>query len=222
MTADAFASRTITKDAANSFALAASLRASDLAGAKLFPKTFEEGIHQRGTEASPLKCGDAMAIGHPVGGKKVELSYKHWLVGSVVLVMRSERIAKAAQTILASSRGRACLVRSLGEAETVEGEKTETSSATNATFVHVPSELGAGAIAVDVVATLHSEGSRAHAGTEHPSQPGGSSIYVDAAVFRVGPAEILLLSFGGDRPFPVATEDRLLSVLDSRAHAHRL
>jgi len=45
--------------------------------------------------------------------------------------------------------------------------------------------------------------------------------YSDAVLFRVGPAVILFLATGR-QPFTAATERRLLSLLHSRAEAHKL
>jgi hypothetical protein len=46
--------------------------------------------------------------------------------------------------------------------------------------------------------------------------------YEDTLGFIVGPAEIVLHTFGSPRPFPAATERHLLSLLYSRAKAHQL
>jgi hypothetical protein len=64
--------------------------------------------------------------------------------------------------------------------------------------------LGAGAIAVHAVAGKEQKG-----------------LHEDEVLFRVGPALIILFTLG-ERDLPAATEGRLLSLLHSRAEAHKL
>jgi len=52
--------------------------------------------------------------------------------------------------------------------------------------------------------------------------PGRSRVYVDEAGFAVGRVLVDLLALGTPHVFPLATERRLLSLLYSRANAHKL
>ena len=55
-----------------------------------------------------------------------------------------------------------------------------------------------------------------------PGTKGPSRYYEDFLGFAVGPAVIVLSDTSSPRPFPAATERRLLSLLYSRAKAHKL
>jgi hypothetical protein len=116
------------------------------------------------------------------------------VVVSIVGVMKSEALAKASLAASTSGRGRSCIVRQ-------SKENLET-RAVKVTFVSVAKMLGAGAIAVRAVAEK-------------------KRLQEDGVFFRVGPALILLFTFG-ERSLPAATEDRLLALLHDRAEAHKL
>jgi len=214
------ASTKVTKAQAVAFAQAVNLRESDLPGAKAysfgehFERSFEHSIGASRDEE--LLCGQSKIPSRRVGGAASALSGAGYpFVASVVLVMRSEAFAKAEVAALSTGRGHACLARQLGRVESVEGEKKVTSFTAKVTFVPVAKALGPGAIALHVLAELPP----AHEKDERQSK--ATFTHVDAAIFRVGPAEIFFLTFGV-RPFPSATEGRLLSLLYSRAKAHKL
>jgi hypothetical protein len=57
---------------------------------------------------------------------------------------------------------------------------------------------------------------------EVPPTKGSSHYYADFLGFAIGSAVITLNDTGDPRPFPAATERRLLSLLYSRAEAHKL
>jgi hypothetical protein len=220
--ASAGSSEPITKAQAVAFARAVNLQASDLRGAKAFTQ---------GNSAEAISHVEGFSCGHkvsspPLGGGASELTdNRYGFVGSVVVLTPTEALAKAKLAALSSQRGRACLARTLGESETVEAEKKVTSFAVKVTFVPVTKLLGPGAIALHVVAKLPVYGELAEsvprALKRKLPKPKATFINVDATFFRVGPAEILLLTFG-PRQFPLATEHRLLSLLHSRAEAHKL
>jgi len=214
------ASASITKAQAVAYAKAVNLRASDLAAAKAysFGEHFEHSA-EHSIGASPeeqLLCGQSKMPSRRVGGAASALSGARYpFVASVVLVMRSEAFAKAEVAALSTRRGHACLARQLGRVVSVEGEKKVTSFAAKVTFVPVAKALGPGAIALRVLAELPP----AHEKDERQSK--ATFTHVDAAIFRVGPAEVFFLTFGV-RPFPPASENRLLMLLHSRAEAHKL
>jgi hypothetical protein len=98
----------------------------------------------------------------------------------------------------------------------VEGEKKTTSFARKVTFIPVAKLLGPKAVALHVRAELppaHEKGEK---------QPKATFFYLAAAYFRVGPAEIVFLAFDLTQQLPAAIEDHLLSLLHSRAEAHKL
>jgi len=210
----------ITKAQAVAFAHAVNLRESDLPGAKAysFGEHLEHSVeHSIGSSPEEdLLCAQDKLPSRRVGGAASALSGGGYpFVASVVLVMRSEALAEAEVAALASKRGHACLARQLGRVESVEGEKKVTSFAAKVTFVPVAKTLGPGAIALRVLAELPP----AHEKDETQSK--ATLTHVDAAIFRVGPAEVFFLTFGV-HPFPPATEGRLLALLHSRAEAHKL
>jgi hypothetical protein len=63
---------------------------------------------------------------------------------------------------------------------------------------------------------------KAHSAIEPPGRNGPFNIYVDWLGYAVGPAVITLVDVGNPRPFPTATEQRLVSLLYRRAKAHNL
>jgi hypothetical protein len=137
-------------------------------------------------------------------------------VVSVVAVMPSEALAAAELAALDSRKGRVCLARHVGTGVSVTGEKTTTSFALKVTFVPVAKLLGQKAIALHVLAEFppaHEKGEK---------QPNATFFHKDAVFFRVGPAEIALLTNNPGQQLPAAIESHLLSLLHSRAEAHKL
>jgi hypothetical protein len=226
----ASASTSFTKAEAVAFARAVNLRASDLPGAEVIPHSFGGTIHVEGSEGAgsqgdPFSCGRNGKLNPPAGGGVSSL-ITHWgFVASLVLVARSEARAAAEAVALESRQGRACLARTLGEAESVEGNKKVTSFAVKAAFVPVANVLGPGAVAVHVLAELppliELEENLRRTPRRKPPKPKATFLHIDAAFFRVGPAEVAFLTLG-TRQFPPATEGRLLALLHSRAEAHKL
>ena len=129
-----------------------------------------------------------------------------------MVVAPSQYFAEAEIAGLESPGGRSCLGRALGRALTFERHhQLERSHTVMVTFVPVAKLLG-GAIAVHVLAKLPPiEGVKLKA----------RYINVDAAFFRVGPADVAFFAVGAQR-FPPATEDRLLALLHSRAETQKL
>ncbi len=221
----------ITKAAAVAFANAVKLRASDLPGAEALPRrnNAEDISH-----IAALSCGRKVHSSY-LGGAVSFFAAPYGFVGSVVVVTPTDALAKAKVVALSSRRGRVCLARKLGESETVGlgeseivgGGKTVTSVTSHtvkATFVPVAKLLGPGAITLHVLAELpplDESGANLPRRLKHVPKPKGTLLYLGATFFRVGPAEILLLTLGARR-FPPATEGRLLSLLHSRAEANKL
>jgi hypothetical protein len=131
------------------------------------------------------------------------------LAGSIIFVMPSEALAEAEVAALPSRSGRACLAHFVRrEFAGVEGAPEGARYATKVTFVPVAKLLDHGAVAVHVLAK------------QLPRK--AKFTYVAEAIFRVGAADILFVTRSEGRRLPAATERRLLSLLYSRAKAHKL
>ena len=204
--ASGIASTPITKAEAVAFAQAVNLRAGDLPGATELPAGHEStGASQ---DEEPRCARPRRMLRRPLYAEASLLSDPDAIfVASAVGVMRTEALAEAELSALASPRGRVCLARALGEVVSVEGEKRLTSVPIKVTFVPVAKTLGPGAIGLHVLAKL-------------PHTPKTAVLHADEVLFRVGPAEIFFLTLGVRR-FPTATEARLLSLLYSRAEEYK-
>jgi len=201
----------ITKSEADAFAHVVNLKATDLPGATALQGAI---FGPEAVQYEALKCGLQGRPGIvPVGGGELWLVNRGAQVGSIVVVAPSDYFAEAEIAGLESPGGRTCLARALGHALTFERHhQLESSHTVRVTFVPVAKLLGGGAIAVHVLAKLPPiEGVKLEA----------RYINVDAAFFRVGPADVAFFAIGATR-FPPATEDRLLALLHSRAEAHKL
>jgi hypothetical protein len=214
---------TVTKAQAMAFAKAVNLQTSDLPGAEALPEGVERS--HRDPAGRELQCGKrSRRAGRSLFDETSVLVDPAGFLLSAVVVMRTEALAEALATRLASRRGRRCLARLLGEAERVEDEKTVTSHAVKVRWVSLAGTLGVGAIGVHILAELpplELPPALRHRPKRRLPKPKASFSHIDAVFFRVGPAEIVLFRFGV-KPFPPATELQALSVLHSRAEEHRL
>lgn len=200
----------ITKAEADAFAHIVNLKASDLPGASALQGAI---FGPEAVQHEALKCGLQGRPGIvPVGGGESWLVNSRAQVGSIVVVAPSDYFAEAEIAGLELPGGRTCLVRALGRALTFERHhKLERSHNVRATFVPMAKLFGK-AIAVHVLAKLPPiEGVKLKA----------RYINVDAAFFRMGPADVAFFALAAAR-FPPATEDHLLALLHSRAEAHKL
>jgi hypothetical protein len=237
----------VTRTAALAFAHAVNLRVSDVPGAQVLPK--EPGSHSSTKELfDPFKCVGAGELpSSPVAFDASPAFAAHAaLVASGVVVERSDVAAAAELAPFASARGRACLIRSMGASVTSEGATTQTSVAVSGTSVPVPAALGPGAGAIQVLAEPphedtskelrvrvqrflrhleHTPGDKRKAEKDrraleqHPTEK-APPFHVGFAMFRLGPADIILFSIG--HAISPALERRLLLLLHSRAVAHKL
>jgi len=146
-------------------------------------------------------------------------------VGSAVVVMPSEALAKAEIAALASRNGRRCLADGLR----LSGPLGSGLYAIKITLVPVSNTLGQEAVDVHLLATLQRSRFRRAArlrrrfGKHRVFPPPAKLVYSIGAIFRVGVADIVFFSISTRRQFPdAATERRLLSLLYSRAQAHKL
>jgi hypothetical protein len=221
LAASAGGSNPISKAQAVAFAKAVNLRAGDLPGAKneelpSYERAQDEREGQK-SWAKTLGCARRdLAVHRPinVGAPKPILVDGPWAVTEEVRVMSSESVAASELGAFASERGHVCFARAdqIGPV-TSANEPPENPEPLKTTFLQLGQSLGVGAIGAQTVSNA-------------PTLPGTRSppvtpLYSDDVLFRVGSAEI---EFGaiGKQPFPAATERRLLSLLYSRAEAHKL
>jgi hypothetical protein len=202
----------ITKAQAVAYARAVNLRASDLPGAKKFePPSYEVARDEQETAASwsrTLRCARRGIAAHrPVHVEPSVVVDAPWNVGSDVRVMPTEAVAAAEVAAFASRRGHVCFARAADVQITSENAPLGPYPVT-ATFIPLTRLLSSEAIGVRDLVRESFKGKHWF-------------LHSDAVVFRVGPAEIAF-SVVGKTPFLAATERHLLSLLHSRAEAHKL
>lgn len=204
-------SRQITKAQAQTFAQTVNLRASDLPGATALKGAI---FGPEAVQYEALKCGLQSRPGIvAVGGGESWLADSRAQVGSLVVVAPSDHFAEAEIAGLQSHDGRTCLARALGRALSFERHhQIERSHTVKVAAVSVGEHVGGVPLAIHVLAELPPiEGAK----------PKRRYINVDAAFFRVGPADVAFFALSANR-FPTASEIRLLALLHSRAEAHKL
>ena len=212
------ASTKVTKAQAVAYAHAVNLRASDLPGATSIKG---EIFGREAVQYEALKCGLQGRPGIvPAGGGESWLTNRRALadsvvagVGSLVVVAPSNYYAEVEIAGLESRGGRTCLARALGRAlEFERHHKSESSHTVKVTVVPIGKYVAGVHLDIHVLAKLPPiEGAK----------PKARYINVDAAFFRVGPADVALFALGAAR-FPPATEIHLLALLRSRAEANKL
>jgi hypothetical protein len=144
-------------------------------------------------------------------------------VGSVVVVMPSEALARAEIAALASGAARRCLAHGLRREGTGGNGRRSAMYAIRTTFVPVSTTFGQEAIDVHLLAMQRTSRFRRHRVAKHRFLPPAKLVYSTGAIFRVGAADILFFSMSKRREFPdVATERRLLGLLYHRARAEKL
>jgi hypothetical protein len=212
------ASTKVTKAQAVAYAHAVNLRASDLSGATSIKG---EIFGREAVQYEALKCGLQGRPGIvPAGGGESWLTNRRALadsvvagVGSLVVVAPSNYYAEVEIAGLESRGGRTCLARALGRALSFERHhKTESSHIVKATVVPIGKYVAGVHLDIHVLAKLPPiEGVK----------PEARYINVDAAFFRVGPADIAFFALGTKR-LTAGTEVHLLTLLHSCAEAHKL
>lgn len=197
---------------ARAFARAVNVRVSDINGASK-PRPGRTTSFA----PAPLSCSREQPA--EAGGATL-IATPHGFVASAVSARASTRVAVQQMRKLLSSFGQFCLGRSLGEA----GELLQPglmSFEVTGRRLELPKALGAEAIGKTVLAEMTTPSDLVKASVEahrlgHPIS-GAKVINVSGAVFRVGPAQILLMAVD-ERGEPSHAElDRLLLVLHRRA-----
>lgn len=132
-------------------------------------------------------------------------------VQSTVFPAVSPVIASRALQAVVSTRGRACLKQSQGSAESQAEHGPREPVFTQIEVSAPPSPLR----------NVRVYGLRTTAKSDFGTT-GRSNYYEDFFAFMVGSSVITLNATGDPHPFPAGTERRLLSLLYSRAEAHKL
>jgi hypothetical protein len=207
----ATAGKPVTRAQADAFAQEVELRASDLPGSTSLKGAI---FGREAVQYEALKCG---LQGRPgvasVGAGELWLADSHARVGSLVVVAPSPHFAEAEITGLESRGGRRCLSRALGRALSFElHHESEHSHVVKATPIPIGSHVAGVHLAIHILAKLPPiEGAKPVARYEN----------VDAAFFRVGPADIAFFALGPSR-LAAGTEVHLIALLHRRAAAHAL
>jgi hypothetical protein len=222
--AAASGSTPITQTDALAFIRAVNLQPSDLPAS--VPFQGEPGSPPEAAEIqhSALHCGHkGKARGRPVAAESSPLSIPYFhagklagedIVGSAVIVMPSEALARAEIAALGSRSGHMCLAH---------GFVPEPMYMVTIRFVPVAKLLGQEAVALRVLARLRTFRPRPERPTaRRPLPQPPRFLYIAAAIFRVGAADIVFSAESERRQLSAATEARLLSLLHSRAEAHQL
>jgi len=215
------ARKLITRAQAVAYAKAVNLRASDLPGATSIKG---EIFGREAVQYEALKCGLQGRPGIvPAGGGESWLTNRRALadsvvagVGSLVVVAPSNYYAEAEIAGLQSRGGSTCLGRALGRAlEFERHHKSESSHTVKVTMVPIGKYVAGVHLDIHVLAKLPPiEGLK-------PEATQARYINVDAAFFRVGPADIAFFALGTKR-LTAGTEVHLLTLLHSRAEANKL
>jgi hypothetical protein len=215
----------INKAAALAFIRAVNLHAGDLPGFDPFGGEAGSSPDARETQAKALRCGHR---GRPRGRAiddegSLLADRSEEGVGSVVVVMPSEALAKAEIATLASRSGRRCLAHGLRLSGVGGSGPRSPVYAIKVTLVPVANTLGQEAVDIHLLATLQRSRFRRRRFGKHRFPAPAKLHYSIGAIFRVGAADIVFYSVSARRKFPdAATERRLLSLLYSRATAHKL
>jgi hypothetical protein len=217
----------IDEEAALAFIRAVNLQAGDLP--RFAPFGGEAGSPPEAAEIqkSALRCGHrGSPRGRAIdGAASLLVDRSQEAVGSAVVVMPSEALAKAEIATLASRSGRRCLSHALR----LSGPGGSGLYAIKITLVPVSNTLGQEAVDVHLLSTLQRSRVRRAArlrrrfGKHRVFPSPAKLVYSIGTIFRVGAADIVLYSLSTRRRFPgAATERRVLSLLYHRAEAQKL
>jgi len=211
------AGQAITKAQANAYARAVNLQAGDLPGMRT---TSPEGEKPDATHVGEVErcAGNLTASKVVLNAHSATFSgsseSEHEEIRSDVEVMPSAALAEQSNASDNSQRALACAKRLFPrQLAGKNGSRIRYGSVTVSRLPYplpgVPGGFGY-RIAVAILGVP---------ATIEPTQP---YLYVDAFGFVSGPAEVALLATAFPRPVPQEVDKRLLSLLQSRAMAHKL
>lgn len=208
--------RTSAKARATAFAHAVNLVAADVPGMSLIGVEGEAAAPKQAA-VQAAQCAGAASPEQRIS-KIHSAAFTHFnphiRIRSAVEVLPSVAVAAHNNTAERSARGRACLVRFLGQtlpAQTVQPARYGQISVSSLPNL-LPGAQGSFGLRLRTTLTTRELGGR----------PAKVPIYLDEYGFISGPAEINLTATGFSTPVPVKTEQRLLTLLYSRTQAHKL
>jgi len=204
--------RSFTKVQAIAFAHAVNLTAADVPGFKVSSEHEHETAAEKRLEHEMLRCVGALGSHHGIvemGSKEFERETNTGdeSVQSAVSVARTPALAAKELAAIRSPHVRACLAHYLDllfKSHRYHGATVSPVSISQGT-PPAPGATGSFAWRITTTITLHSV---------------TIPIYIDIFGFVDGPAEVSLFTAGVPRPFPAATEERLFSLLLTRAKTH--
>jgi hypothetical protein len=207
------------------FVRAVNLQPSDLPGS--VPYQSEEGSAPDASELqrSLLQCGHAgRPHGRTLAAERSVLADGEGdrlleIVGSVVIVMPSEALAKAEIANLTKRSGRACLAHGARLASIGGQGPGAPVYSMRITFVPVAAALGPEAVDIHLVARLQRK--RGASGRRLGS-PTPKLTSAGLTIFRVGAADIVFITESDRRQLPSGIETHLLSALHARAETQPL
>lgn len=203
-----------SKAQAHAFARAVNLTASDLPGFKVSSESDHETSSEKHMGEELTRC--AGGVGHrsqiaEVESKDFELEENIGArsVKSGVTVMRAPALAARELAAVRSERGQKCLASYI--TRTFVGKKHEGATVGPASVavssVSAPGTSGGFKLSVKMAVTVHS--------VRVP-------LYMNFIGFAYGPAEVVLSTLSLPEAFPAANEQRLFSLLLTRARAHHI
>ncbi len=211
-----------TRAQALAFAHAVTLTAADVPGFSVSSDHESESAKEKRLERAMLRCAGAPGTGKGAAGasqglaqeSSKDFNLKHGIlslgVSSEVSVAQTAALARKELAAIRSARVRGCFSHYLDLL--FKGQRY----GAGASIGHVSIQSGTppapgmtGSFGWRVTAALTVDRIRI-------------PFYLDFLGFVDGPAEVTLLSSGVPRPFPADAQQRLFSLLLSRARAHRL
>ena len=206
-------SRSFTKAQASAFAHAVNLTAADVPGFKVSSEHHEhETPAEKRLEGELTRCAGGVSRNRQVAevsSKEFEREDKSGAqnVQSGVTVEQTPALAAKELAAVRSERGRTCILHYV--TLLFKGQKYEGASVghvlVSSGSPSAPGTTGGFGLRITTTITLH-----------HIKIP----FYMDFFGFVYGPAEVTLFSFSLPEPFPAATEERLFSLLLTRAKTH--
>jgi hypothetical protein len=212
-----------TATEAVAFVRAVNLQPSDLPGSAPFQS--EAGSPPNASELQRvLHCGHkGRPRGRTLAAERSVLADSRGheiveIVGSLVIVMPSETLAKAEIANLTKRGGRECLEHDLRVSTIGSRGPKAPAYSLRFTLVPVAPALGHEAVDIHLVARLQRE----RRASRTPSSPQPKFSSTGETIFRVGDADIAFITMSLRRELPQAIEAHLLAALHSRAEAQPL
>lgn len=205
----------ITRARAVAFARAVNLRAADLPRFKNLGLAAEPQPRTNTTDPEFARCVDVKPNRYVASAQSPGFIHGRFrtqaeLVTSKVIVLPTASLAARELIILNSARGRSCFARLIQPESTSATESHLRIDRVSWSSPTLPPAAHGFKVRVSGTLTgIHTRNRPIH-------------LYIDMFGFTNGPAQIYLVDTGWESPARSGTEQRLLSLLHSRAEAHKL